>query len=160
MELSPKSKSMTYMKFKILLMFLIFIIVHGKPCPTGELVGGPSECTQYSIGDHHCCYLSSITPKISICLKMSKRVYNGLKKLDFGGILYDIECGEDLEKNELVIPGSPCGVQNPFNKDDCNSFSNTKSSCCFFSYNGKKGCYNLGYNKSGQFSFGNIILDC
>ena len=148
----------------MLIFSLSFEIINSKPCPIGEIVSKPSECTSNNKPGHHCCYLSALEPKVSICLQLSKTVYNGLKKFSFGGMLYDIECENKEEEisgfPKLVVPGSPCGITNPSDPEDCKFYSNDKSSCCFYKDNRMTGCYNLGAPNKGIMSFLGMKLDC
>lgn len=151
---------------KIFPFFLVALIllnkISSKPCPIGEIVSTPQECTSNNKPGHHCCYLSSISPKLSICLQLSNGVYNGLKKFNVGGILYDIECEnkDETKQEEIVIPGSPCGLTNPNYADECKAFSTQKSSCCYFKGGSFTGCYNLGSPTKGSLTFLGMNLDC
>lgn len=145
---------------KIFAFLMILSTVMNSACPIGELVSTPEECTKYTKKDHHCCYVSSINPKLSMCLQMSKSVYNGLKKLNLGGVYYDIECGEEEKSRGLIVPGSPCGSRSPKTPEDCKTSSTLKSSCCYFEMGTNKGCYNLGFNRGGKINFGGMSLDC
>jgi hypothetical protein len=157
---------MSQIFLKIFTIFLTIIILlnqlNTKPCPIGEIVSSAQECTSNNRPGHHCCYLSSKSQNLSMCLQLSNNVYNGLKKFNIGGILYDIECEnkEEKKQEEIIIPGSPCGFTNPTYADECKAFSTEKSSCCFFRGGSFTGCYNLGSPTKGSLTFLGMNLDC
>ncbi len=152
--------------FKISRAFLtilsVIVLCSSTPCPIGDLVETASECLPYNKPGHLCCYLSSAIPKVSTCLQLSKYAYNGLKKFSMGGQLYDIECKqeEELMNPDYILPGSPCGVIEPANAEECQAFSTGKSSCCFFQHKTSAGCYNLGFTSKGKISLLGMSLDC
>jgi hypothetical protein len=132
------------------------------PCPIGETVQSPDECLPYNKPGHYCCFLSEPFSKTSICLQISKSLYNGVKNYSLGGVLYDIECREqdEFRNPTFVVPGSPCGVIEPSSAEECHIYSTPQSSCCLYKLKSSAGCYNLGLNSRGKVNLLGMTLDC
>ena len=148
---------------KFILISILISVVITKPCPIGELVSKPDECNKYNKPGHHCCFILAKTePKLSMCLQLSKSVYNGLKTYSLGGVLYEIECGEEEEdtKTKLVVPGTPCGNTFTTSVEQCRSHSTERSSCCLYKNNFMSGCYHVGIITTGKLSIFGMTLEC
>lgn len=154
--------SLTKIFVFILNIFHLIFTVSNRPCPIGAAVESAGECLPYNKPGHYCCYLSANIPKVSTCLQISKSLYSGLKKYSLGGIIYDIECKEEIDTNnpEYIMPGTPCGVIEPSTPDECHIYSKPTSSCCLFKHKSSSGCYNLGFKSVGKVSIYGMTLDC
>ncbi len=131
-------------------------------CPIAEVAENISDCTGKSKPGNRCCHLSTMfETNFSICIQLSSSVYDGLKTYSMGGILYNIDCGEEeFDSYKNVRSGTPCGRADPQNVEDCRKYSTLKSSCCLTTTKESTGCYHIGRKYSGVVPMAGGKLEC
>jgi hypothetical protein len=115
------------------------------------------ECHVFNTPATYCCFVSNgLNNFINHCQEINPAEYLTSNNWTiFSNINMTVDCGNVY--SERNYPS--CGNSTILSTDDCKNFSTETSSCCYYSYFGKKGC--IAYKKVDQSTvLGNVVLQC
>jgi hypothetical protein len=162
------------MKQNILLILFIKLylikIIFSK-CNTGLTFNSnqAKDCLINSTSDYFCCAITRLNYSIysdfstSTCFQIDKNSNFVSPSIVLNNIDNYIDCGPDFDSYYISINHyNKCGPYYPIDSNDCEIYSKTNNSCCFYNSYGNQGCAWAGmkYYGSSILNSGNLTVSC
>lgn len=133
-------------------------------CTSIDSPKNASVCNKYMDRENYCCFLSEIkNQNNTLCYLYDITKYDGRYSINYKQTAYSINCGLGSSDSNNWFDsqtGKTCGMLNPTDQKNCSDSSTSSDSCCYFSYEGYKGCFWLGNKYSGTYQSQDIAFIC
>lgn len=137
------------------MFYFILPIIKSSYCGS-YLPKDETSCDKFTHSTNICCHL---TGKLygtiqSMCYPFVREDYYRMKRtVGINEFNFKLKCGNKR--------GASCGqVVNPVTYKDCSIYSESKNSCCYYTYKGTTNCVWLGNSNVGTMKYKDLLLIC